>query len=155
MENARWLIGVVSVSTACGMLLPGGCSGSRPSVVGKGEGKLAPCPETPNCVNTHASDSTHAIEPLRYAGSEGEAMERLVRVIESMPRTKLITRTENYLYVEFTSAFWRFVDDVEFSFDRDEKVIHFRSASRLGKSDFGVNRKRMEEIRERFRASRG
>ncbi|MBD3318159.1 MAG: DUF1499 domain-containing protein, partial [Chitinivibrionales bacterium] len=87
-----------------------------------------------------------------YQGSGEQAMRRLVNVIESMKRTNIVTRTNDYLYVEFTTAFWRFVDDVEFSFDHDGKTIHFRSASRLGKSDLGVNRKRMEEVRRRFRA---
>ncbi|MBD3239406.1 MAG: DUF1499 domain-containing protein [Chitinivibrionales bacterium] len=129
-----------------------GCHGTRPDVVGRGKGTLAPCPSTPNCVNTHASDSTHAIEPLTYEGDASDAMTRLVAVIEGMDRTEIITKSEGYLYVEFTSAFWRFVDDVEFSFDTTNKVIHFRSASRLGRSDFGVNRKRMEEVRRRFNA---
>jgi uncharacterized protein (DUF1499 family) len=136
-------------------MLSGGCSGTRPSLVGNGHGELAPCPETPNCVSTHATDPEHRIAPLTYEGSMDRAMQRLVGVIESMERTEIIARTEDYLYVEFTSAFWRFVDDVEFSFDHDKKVIHFRSASRLGKSDLGVNRERMERIRARFRDSGG
>lgn len=126
------------------------CSGTRPSVVNQGAGKLADCPQTPNCVLSTSTITEHAISPLKYTASLQDAMKKLVSAVNSMKRTKIITQSENYLYVEFTSAFWRFVDDVEFSFDDANKTIHFRSASRLGKSDFGVNRKRMEEIRKRF-----
>jgi len=126
------------------------CTGTRPSHVAEGHGKLAPCPETPNCVSTESTDAEHKIEPLTYNTETNIAMSTLVDVIHAMKRTKIIAQTENYLYAEFTSAFWRFVDDVEFSFDEENKIIHFRSASRLGKSDFGVNRERMEEVRKRF-----
>jgi len=142
-----------------GMLLAAifllGCSGTRPPGVGQGAGKLAPCPQTPNCVSTNADDRTHAIAPLEYQGPKEQAMEDLAAAIEAMPRTNIIKKSENYLYAQFTSAFWRFVDDVEFSFAPDSTIIHFRSASRLGKSDFGVNRDRMEGIRRRFRARQG
>lgn len=77
-------------------------------------------------------------------------MKKLVKIISMMERTEIISQTNNYLYVEFKSKLWRFVDDVEFLFDVDNKTINFRSSSRLGKSDLGVNRKRMEEIREKF-----
>jgi len=129
-----------------------GCNGTRPDIVGKGIGPLAPCPSSPNCVSTHATDSMHRIEPLTFEGDSAAAMERLVSVINSTKRTKVIANTGTYLYVEFTSAFWRFVDDVEFTMDGTAKVIHFRSASRLGQSDLGVNRQRMETIRTRFAA---
>ncbi|MFC1476436.1 DUF1499 domain-containing protein [Fibrobacterota bacterium] len=126
------------------------CTGTRPSHVAEGHGKLAPCPETPNCVSTKSTDEQHKIEPLTYSTDTKIAMSTLVDVIHAMKRTEIVAQTENYLYAEFTSGFWRFVDDVEFSFDEENKIIHFRSASRLGKSDFGVNRERMEEIRKLF-----
>jgi uncharacterized protein (DUF1499 family) len=77
-------------------------------------------------------------------------MEKLIKIVRSMKRTRIVIQKDCYLYVEYISAVWRFVDDVEFSFDEEKKVIHFRSASRLGKSDLGVNRDRMEEVRKRF-----
>jgi uncharacterized protein (DUF1499 family) len=76
----------------------------------------------------------------------------LKKIIQQMKRTRIVTEADNYLYVEFTSALWRFVDDVEFSFDDASKTIHVRSASRLGKSDLGVNRKRIEMIRTAWNA---
>jgi uncharacterized protein (DUF1499 family) len=126
------------------------CSGTRPSNLGVHDGKLAPCPESPNCVSTFASDKTHAIKPLSYTGTAGEAKQKLIRVIDSLPRTRIISDKTDYLNVEFTSFLWRFVDDVEFVFDDSAKAIQFRSASRLGKGDMGVNRKRMETIRAKF-----
>jgi uncharacterized protein (DUF1499 family) len=71
----------------------------------------------------------------------------LKTVVAGLPRTKLIEEDENYLHYEFTSLLFRFVDDVEFLFDDGTKTIHFRSASRTGYGDLGVNRRRMEEIR--------
>lgn len=127
-------------------------SGTRPTNLGIKDGKLADCPNTPNCVNSQApdTDSAHKIAPLRYSASASEAMARLKSVIQSMERTALITEAENYLYVEFTSGLMGYVDDVEFYLDSSTGVIQVRSASRLGKSDLGVNRKRIEAIRARF-----
>lgn len=108
---------------------------------------LAPCPSSPNCVSTQAQDQEHGIAPFRYQVTRAEAMHRLKDVIRSLPRTQLVEENEGYLHYEFTSLLLRFVDDVEFLFDEGTKTIHFRSASRTGYSDFGVNRRRMEEIR--------
>jgi uncharacterized protein (DUF1499 family) len=108
---------------------------------------LPPCPSSPNCVSTQAQDEGHAIAPIRYRKSRVEAKEALKEVIRSLPRTKLVEEDESYLHYEFTSLLLRFVDDVEFLFDDEPKTIHFRSASRTGYSDLGVNRKRMEEVR--------
>ena len=108
---------------------------------------LAPCPSSPNCVSTQAQDEGHAIAPFRYRKSRVEAKESLKAIVQAMPRTKLVEEDESYLHYEFTSLLLRFVDDVEFLLDDENKTIHFRSASRTGYGDLGVNRKRMEEIR--------
>ena len=108
---------------------------------------LAPCPSSPNCVSTHAQDEGHAIAPFRYRKSRAEAKEALKEVIRSLPRTKLVEEDESYLHYEFTSLLLRFVDNVEFLFDDETKTIHFRSASRTGYGDLGVNRTRMEQVR--------
>lgn len=109
--------------------------------------RLAPCPSSSNCISTQARDESHAVTPFRYRKSRAEAKEALKDVIRSLPRTKLVEEDESYLHYEFTSLLLRFVDDVEFFFDDETKTIHFRSASRTGYDDFGVNRRRMEEIR--------
>jgi uncharacterized protein (DUF1499 family) len=135
----------------CGLfLILCSCSGTRPSNLGVHDGKLAPCPESPNCVSTFATDKTHAAKPLSYTGTMDQAKQKLITVINSLPRTRIISDKGDYLDVEFTSQLWRFVDDVEFAFDDSAKTIQFRSASRLGKGDMGVNRKRMETVREKF-----
>ncbi|HCF26345.1 MAG TPA: DUF1499 domain-containing protein [Cyanobacteria bacterium UBA11049] len=125
-------------------------AGKRPSNLGVRDGKLAPCPSTPNCVCSQSEDAGHKIEPLTYKSTPQVAFSQLKQAIESQPRTKIITQTSNYLYAEFTSAIMKFVDDVEFYLDEDAKVIHVRSASRLGQSDLGVNRKRIETIRAKL-----
>ncbi len=79
-------------------------------------------------------------------------MADLKKIVQQMKRATIVSETNDYLYVEFTSAIWRFVDDMEFWFDANAHVIQIRSASRLGKSDLGVNRKRVEEIRARWNA---
>ncbi|MEO6307886.1 MAG: DUF1499 domain-containing protein [Nitrospiraceae bacterium] len=108
---------------------------------------LGSCPTSPNCVSTRAQDEGHAIAPIFYRKSRAEAKEALKEVIRSIPRMKLVEEDETYLHYEATSLLFRFVDDVEFLFDDDSKTIHFRSASRTGYGDLGVNRKRMEQVR--------
>ena len=112
---------------------------------------LPPCPGSPNCVSTLASsdDAQHAIPPYSYRKSRPEAKEVLKATIADLPRTKLVEEEEAYLHYEFTSLLLRFVDDVEFLLDDETKTVHFRSASRTGYGDLGVNRRRMEDIRSR------
>lgn len=108
---------------------------------------ILPCPPTPNCVCTVSDSPAHAIAPFRFHKSRAEAKEVLKDVMRSMARTMLIQEESAYLRYEFTSLLLRFVDDVEFLFEDDTKTVHFRSASRIGYSDLGVNRRRMERIR--------
>jgi uncharacterized protein (DUF1499 family) len=129
-----------------------GCSGTTPDL-GVNNGKLMPCPKTPNCVNSQAADEKHYIQPIHYTGTQQEAQDRLLQILESEKQTKILATQENYIRAEFTSALFRFVDDVEFYFPEeqaDEKIIHIRSASRVGYSDLGANRKRIEQIRSKF-----
>ena len=121
--------------------------GKRPTNLGVQGGKLASCPSSPNCVSSQASDN-HAIAPLRFSGDAQAALRKLKAVVEAMPRTRIIDSKPDYLYAEFSTALMGFVDDVEFYCDG--KAIQVRSASRLGYSDLGVNRKRVEAIREAF-----
>jgi len=136
-----------------GIMILTGCQKSGLET-GLRNGRLLPCPDKPNCVSTQDTDDRHRIEPIRYAGTQQEARERLLGVIRQMDRATLVKTEAGYLHAEFRSAFFRFVDDVEFLFDDDAKLIHFRSASRAGYYDFKVNRKRMEDIRRRFAGPR-
>ena len=113
---------------------------------------LPACPDSPNCVSTlaPAQDSRHAIAPYRFSKTKSDAKAVLKTVIAGLPRTRLVEEEETYLHYEFTSLLLRFIDDVEFLFDNEEKAIHFRSASRTGYGDLGVNRRRMEDIRSRL-----
>jgi uncharacterized protein (DUF1499 family) len=120
--------------------------------VGSVDVRLAPCPNKPNCVSSQAaaSDKQHYIVGLTYSGEPGQARERLEGAIAGMKRARVAVRAANYWRAEFRSALWQFVDDVEFLFDDNARRIDIRSAARVGYSDFGVNRRRMEEIRRRF-----
>jgi uncharacterized protein (DUF1499 family) len=118
--------------------------------IGIVDGKLHPCPKSPNCVSTQAIDEKQKMEPINYSGDLEDAKAKIISIINSLKRSKIITNEENYIHIEFRTATFRFVDDVEFLFDDKEKVIHFRSRARMGYSDMGVNRKRMEEITKLF-----
>ncbi len=115
--------------------------------------RLAPCPDSPNCVSSLSEDPDHRIEPLRYASSAEVARDLLLRVLHSLPRVRIVTNEPNYVHAEFVSAVFRFVDDVEFKFVEQDKTIQVRSASRVGHYDFGANRRRIEEIRKLFEAA--
>ena len=125
-------------------------AGSRPDGLGVSAGKLAPCRPTPNCVSSQAPDPEHFVEPLPLAGTAAEAMAALRKAVVSMERARVIRAEPGYLYAEFSSRWLGFVDDVEFALDEGARVIHVRSASRLGRRDFGVNRARVDAIRARL-----
>ena len=127
-----------------------GCQSLRPANLGTHDGKLAPCPSSPNCVSSQSPDDAHRIAPLTYSGRAADAMKKLTVIVQTFPRTSVITISDSYLHTEFTSAIFRFVDDLEFLVDETAEVIHVRSASRMGYSDLGVNRKRIEQIRLRW-----
>jgi uncharacterized protein (DUF1499 family) len=127
-------------------------AGTRPENLGLHDGTLAPCSNRPNCVSSTATDRRHAIAPLTFTGDPDAALQTLQAVVLGLARTRAITRSTDYLYVECTSQLLGFVDDVEFTLDRQAKHIQVRSASRLGYSDLGVNRARIETIRAAFTA---
>jgi uncharacterized protein (DUF1499 family) len=117
----------------------------RPTNLGVKDGRLAPCRRSPNCVSSQAdpSDREHYIAPLQAS------MEELMKAVEALPRTRIIAADPDYLYAEFRSRLLGYVDDVEFFFDGT--AIQVRSASRLGRRDFGANRGRIERIRRLLR----
>jgi uncharacterized protein (DUF1499 family) len=124
-------------------------AGTSPINLGIHNGKLAACLSTPNCVNSQApaNDVEHAISPIAFGGEASATMADLKLVLKNTPRSNIITEGNNYIYAEFTSKLMGFVDDAEFYLDDSNKTIQVRSASRLGESDLGVNRQRIEEIR--------
>jgi uncharacterized protein (DUF1499 family) len=130
-------------------------AGKRPEYLGVKEGRLARCKRTPNCVSsqTDPGDTEHYIAPIAFQGNRSEALAAVRKALEGLPRAKVVRSEGDYLYAEVRSKLMGFVDDVEFLYDQGARSIHVRSASRLGRRDFGVNRKRVEALREAIAAT--
>lgn len=125
-------------------------AGKRPGNLGVKQGRLAACPAKPNCVSSQADSAHQRVMPLRFSGDSTAAFNRLKDVVNNLERTRLVEEEDGYLHFECDSKLLGFVDDLEFLCDAEEQVFHVRSASRLGYSDLGVNRKRTESIRRKF-----
>lgn len=125
-------------------------SGEQPENLGVENGQLANCPQTPNCVSSQSNDINHKVDPLTYNSSPEQALTELETILQEIDNAEIIEENENYLYAQFTSNIMGFVDDVEFYLDPQEELIHVRSASRIGESDLGANRRRVERLREQF-----
>lgn len=131
--------------------------GKPPTNLGLKDGKLKPPSKTENSVSSqadlypdHPMRGYAQIAPIAYTGDAGAAWTKLEAALATLPRTKVVTHSEGYLYVQCTTLLLRFTDDVEFALDSTHNVIHVRSASRMGRKDFGVNRKRIEAVRAAF-----
>ncbi len=156
------------VAFLAGLLLLAGqwglLSGKTPTNLGIKDGKLKAPSQTENSVSSQASlypnhpmRAYAEIAPIAYTGDASAAWTKLERAVATLPRTSVVTNTkldagQRYLYVQCTTLVLRFTDDVEFAMDEANHVIHVRSASRLGRKDFGVNRARIEAIRTAFNA---
>ncbi len=130
--------------------LKGVFTGEHPENIGVTNGKLASCPSTPNCVVSQGADEEHAIAPIAYEGERATAKAQLVDILSVVPRTKIIEETDSYILAESESRLMGFVDDTEFYLPESENVIQVRAAARMGESDLGVNRRRIEQIRLAF-----
>ena len=148
----KTLVGRIVVM-AIGLLGLVGCAGESPNNLGAKSGLLAPCPSSPNCVSSQVSDERHRIAPLTFSGNPDKAFARLKQVVFQRSDTAIVEDLPDYLRVELRTLL--FVDDGEFLLDRTNKVIQVRSASRIGYSDFGKNRSRIEDIRSQFLAPGG
>lgn len=120
------------------------CAGEPPQNIGVQNGQLAPCPDSPNCVSSFESDETHGIAAL------AADLQQIEDILVSMENTNIVRADGNYLYAEFTTPLMGYVDDVEFLHDSAAGITHVRSASRLGYSDLGANRNRIESIRSQL-----
>ncbi len=136
-------LGLVGVSLA---------SLSTPDGLGLQAGKLADCPDSPNCVCSEQADLPSSIEPLRFRGDGNEAMTSLLAFLQAESRVNVVTIKEGYLHAVYATPLMRYRDDVEFRLDEEAGVIHVRSASRVGRSDMGANRERIESLRARWQA---
>lgn len=121
-------------------------AGNAPEL-GVNAGHLSPCPPSPNCVVSQSADAEHQIAPIAYRGDRATAQATVLKVLTVVPRTQVVSQTEDYIRAASESRLLGFVDDLEFYFPADAAVIEVRSASRLGESDLGVNQRRLEQIR--------
>jgi uncharacterized protein (DUF1499 family) len=139
----------VHVATATGDTV---FSWKRPDNLGAKDGRLAPPKRTPNCVSSQAdpADAEHYIAPIAFKGDTAAAMAAAKQAVEGMTDATIIRQEGGYLYAEYRTKLMRFVDDVELLHDAKAGVLHVRSASRLGRRDFGVNRARVEALRRRI-----
>lgn len=139
----------IHVATATGDTV---FSWKRPDNLGVKDGRLAPPKRTPNCVSSQAdpADAEHYIAPIPFKGDAPAAMAAVRKAVEAMAGATVIRQDGAYLYAEYRTRIMRFVDDVEFHFDAQAGLLHVRSASRLGRRDFGVNRARIESLRARI-----
>lgn len=127
------------------------CSGTRPDTLGIKQGTLGTCPASPNCVSSDSHDTEHHVQPIQLAHSSDISWPRIRQQVTGLPRTRIISYTDNYLHAECSSRLFGFVDDLELHLRAEENIIAVRSASRLGYSDLGVNRRRIEDLRTLLR----
>ncbi len=140
---------------AVGLLAVWARRAPAPGNLGLHDGRLSPCPGSPNCVSSEeGADAGHAMPPWTFAGDPGEAMAVLAGLVGAAARARVVDTAAGYLHAEFRTPVIGFIDDVEFRFDPASGSVRFRSASRLGYSDLGVNRRRMDALGRRFLRSR-
>lgn len=139
------------LTSALTLFIVGGCSGKRPDEIGSVPYGLRECPKSPNCVSSEATDKQHAIESFRLKGDATVSWPLIQNEIASMPRWTIVKATDTYIHVECKSRIFRFIDDLELYFNSSNKIISIRSASRIGYSDFGANRRRVELLRSELR----
>lgn len=158
-----WFVALVMVAIAALLFLAGQLGilkGTVPTDLGVKDGRLKPPARTPNSVSSqaglypdHPQAQYAAIAPLAYQGDGKVAMAKLVKVVQSLPGTVILSQSDNYVYAQSTTKLLRFTDDVEFWLDASSQTIQVRSASRIGRKDFGVNRQRIEAIRVQLNAN--
>lgn len=134
--------------------------GSTPADLGVHDGKLKPPSATDNSVTSqaalypdHPQRAYAEIAPLALRGDGSATIAKLETIVSQMPGAKIVKSEPDYLYAQFTTRWMKFVDDVEFWYDPVAQVIQVRSASRVGKGDLGVNRKRVEAVRTALAAA--
>ncbi|MGL6112270.1 MAG: DUF1499 domain-containing protein [Rubrivivax sp.] len=161
MQVLKWILiaglGLVLLAVLAAQF--GAFSGQAPGQMGPRDGRLKPPSKTPNSISSqadlwpqHPMLDYARIAPLALKGDGPATMAQIKRIAESMPGAKVVETRADYLHVQFTTRLMKFVDDAEFWFDPAAGVVHVRSASRVGRKDFGVNRARIEAIRQALAA---
>jgi len=150
-----WLIGLVAVVIVGYLVLRVLVvrTSPMPNNLGVSQGQLAPCPDTPNCVSSYASDE-HSIDPITYTGNQEAVMAALEQTLRDLPRSQIVTREDGYIHAVLRSRMMGFFDDIEF-YVSEPGTMHVRSAARLGQSDLGANRRYVDTIRQQLSAQLG
>lgn len=132
-------------------------AGKEPGDLGVKDGRLKPPSRTENSVSSqsglysdHPMKAYAEIAPIKFTGEGRAAIERIKRIVETTEGARIVRAEPAYLHAQFQTKWLKFVDDAEFFADEGAKLVHVRSASRIGRKDFGVNRARIEAIRTRF-----
>ena len=142
---AKWVC--AALVTSCLGACVSGPGGVRPVNEGSARMVLADCPSRPSCVSSQDSGGIHRIAPLTFEGDGVEALRRIREILKGMPRTRIIDFDDHYLHATQASSVFHFTDDIEFLLDLENSQIQARSCARVGFYDFGVNRRRIEQIR--------
>ena len=121
-----------------------------PTTLGVKEGALAPLPDSPNAVSSQTDQADKRVEPFPYSGTLDQTKALVKKAAADFGGARILTEEPDYLHMVFTVPFIPFKDDVEFFFSERDRVVHYRSASRVGYSDLGVNRKRYERLRNLY-----
>ncbi len=158
----KWIV-ILILAVVVGAIVAGQMGllqGKPPTDLGVKQGKLKGLSSTDNSVSSqadlyadHPQRKYSSIAPLALRGDGPTTISTIKSIVQGMPGAKLIVSAPDYLYAQYTTPLLKFADDVEFWFDPDNNVIQVRSASRVGKSDLGVNRKRLDSVRAALAAS--
>lgn len=119
-----------------------------PSGLGVSQGKLAPMPKSPNAVSSQSDDPEKKVSPIAFKGNLNESKEVIKRALEAYGNIIIVTEEGNYIHAVSTTSTMKYHDDLEFYFDEKSAIIHYRSASRVGYSDRGLNRERYDRLIE-------
>lgn len=140
--------------TVLALLVAFGCTAGEPPALGIHQDRLTPCPDSPNCVSSDADDERHHVAAFVLRPPLAESWAEVRAALDAVPRLRIVDEAGDYLRAESRSRVFRFIDDLELHFREGEGIIAVRSASRLGRGDLGVNRRRVERLRSLL-ASRG
>ncbi len=161
MQILKWLLVILAALVLLVLVAAqlGAFGGKTPANLGVRDGKLKPPSKTPNSVSSqadlwpqHPMQDDARIEPLPVRGNGPATLARIRQIVEAMPGAQVVQSRDDYLHVQFTTRWMKFVDDAEFWFDPGAGMVQVRSASRVGRKDFGVNRARIDAIRQALAA---
>jgi uncharacterized protein (DUF1499 family) len=140
---------LIFAAVICGAMIVLSFLSLKPGQTAMTDGRLRNCPGTPNCVCSEYPGEPGHVSPIPFDGDPAFALKKAGTVIRKM-KGNIVTKQENYLHAVFSTPVFRFKDDLEIRIDGDRRLLHIRSASRVGHSDLGANRKRVERFRDAF-----